>query len=330
MRFLVTGSAGHLGEALMRTLRAGGRTALGVDVRPSPFTDVLASVSDREAMHAALRGIDAVIHTATLHKPHVSTHPRQAFVETNIAGTLSLLDAAAAHGVQSFVFSSSTSVFGDALVPPAGQPAAWIDESVVPVPKNIYGATKAAAEDLCQLAHRNQGLPCVVLRASRFFPEADDNPMVRDAYTDANIKVNEMLYRRVALDDVVGAHLLAVREAPRIGFGRFVISATPPFEPVDAAALRTDAPAVLGRRVPQYQAIYERLGWRMFPSLDQVYSNRRAREVLGWRPSVDFAATLDQLTSGQDTRSLLVLQIGIKGYHGEAFRDGVYPTSGAP
>jgi UDP-glucose 4-epimerase len=332
MRVLVTGSAGHLGEALMRTLRAdaGVCGAVGLDARPSPFTDIVASITDVGAVREAVQGVDAVIHTATLHKPHVATHSRQAFVDTNVSGTLCLLDAAAAQGVKAFVFSSSTSVFGDALVPPAGQPAAWIDESVLPLPKNIYGATKAAAEDLCQLAQRNQGLACVVLRISRFFPEPDDNPSVRDAYADDNIKLNEMLYRRVALDDVVSAHLLAARDAPRIGFGRFVISASTPFDRDDAALLRTDAPAVLRRHVPRYEPVYQRLGWRLFPSLDRVYDNRRAREMLGWRPALDFAATLDLLAAGQGIRSLLVQQVGIKGYHGEAFRDGRYPTLGAP
>jgi nucleoside-diphosphate-sugar epimerase len=59
---------------------------------------------------------------------------------------------------------------------------------VTPVPKNIYGVTKAAAEDLCQLFHRNQKLPCLVLRTSRFFPEEDDNRKVRETYSDANVK----------------------------------------------------------------------------------------------------------------------------------------------
>src|SRR5258708_11792426 len=98
-----------------------------------------------------------------------------------------------------------------------GAPAAWIDEEVSPRPKNIYGVTKAAAEDLCQLFHRNQRLPCIVLRTSRFFPEEDDNEEVRAAYSDDNLKANEYLYRRVEIEDVVSAHLLALRRAPVIG-----------------------------------------------------------------------------------------------------------------
>jgi NAD dependent epimerase/dehydratase family len=74
-----------------------------------------------------------VFHTATLHKPHVATHGRQVFIDTNISGTLNLLEEAAETGVEWFVFTSTTSVFGDALIPPNGAPAAWITEEIVPV-----------------------------------------------------------------------------------------------------------------------------------------------------------------------------------------------------
>ena len=73
----------------------------------------------------------------------------------------------------------------------------------MPVPRNVYGVTKTAAEDLCELVHRDHGLPVVILRTSRFFPEADDRDDVRAAYDDLNLKVNELLYRRVDLEDVV-------------------------------------------------------------------------------------------------------------------------------
>ena len=96
-----------------------------------------------------MRGVEAVLHAATLHKPHVGTHSRQDFVDTNITGTLTLLEEAASSGVASFVFTSTTSAFGEALTPPAGTPAAWVTEDVQPVPRNIYGVTKVAAEDLC-------------------------------------------------------------------------------------------------------------------------------------------------------------------------------------
>jgi UDP-glucose 4-epimerase len=324
MRILVTGSSGHLGEGLMRVLAADGADVVGLDVLPSPWTALLGSIAERDVVRRAMEGVDAVVHAATLHKPHVGSHRRQDFVDTNVTGTLHLLEEAVAAGVGRFVFTSSTTTFGRALTPPAGAPAAWITEDVVPVPRNIYGVTKVAAEDLCELVHRDHGLPCVVLRTSRFFPEPDDRHDVRAAYVDLNLKVNELLYRRVDLEDVVSAHRLALDRAVEIGFARLIVSATAPFTPGDAADLGVDAPAVVRRRFPSFDAIYAERDWRMFPALDRVYANDRARELLGWEPRHDFGAALARLAAGEDPRSALAREIGAKGYHAESF--GPYTT----
>jgi UDP-glucose 4-epimerase len=273
-----------------------------------------------------MRQVGAVLHAATLHKPHVGTHSRQEFVDTNVTGTLNLLEEAAAAGVRAFVFTSTTSAFGSALVPPPGAPAAWITEDVTPVPRNIYGVTKVAAEDLCQLFHRSHGLPCIVLRTSRFFPEPDDRRAVREAYSDDNAKANEYLHRRVDIEDVVDAHLLALDRAATIGFGRYIVSATTPFAREDLAELRTDAPAVVARRVPRYRAVYAARGWSMFPDIDRVYVNDRARVELAWRPRADFAHVLDRVESTGSVSSPLARAIGHKGYHATPWPDGPYPV----
>jgi UDP-glucose 4-epimerase len=322
VKILVTGSAGHLGEGLVRDLRADGADAVGLDILASPYTDIVGSIADRATVKSALHGVDAVVHAATLHKPHVGSHTRQEFVDTNITGTLNLLEEAVAAGVDRFVFTSTTSAFGRALTPPPGAPAAWITEDVAPVPRNVYGATKTAAEDLCELIHRDHGLPILILRTSRFFPEADDRDDIRSAYDDANLKVNELLYRRVDLQDVVDAHRLALDRAPGLGFGRYIISATTPFTRDDLVGLRADAPAVVARRHPEYERIYADCGWRMFPTIERVYVNQRARAELGWTPRYDFRAALRRLAAGEDPRSELARTVGAKGYH--AVTTGVY------
>jgi nucleoside-diphosphate-sugar epimerase len=322
MRILVTGSAGHLGEALVRVLREDGHDVAGLDILASPSTATVGSVADREVVRAAVAGMDAVVHAATLHKPHVGSHARRDFVDTNVTGTLNLLEEAVAAGVGRFVFTSTTSAFGHALTPAPGRPAAWITEDVVPVPKNIYGATKTAAEDLCELLHRDHGLPCLVLRTSRFFPEDDDRPDIRSAFDPLNLKVNELLYRRVDLQDVVDAHRLALERAPAIGFARYVVSATTPFTPADLEELPTDAPAVVRRLFPDQEEIFAARGWSMLPGIERVYVNARARQELGWTPRHDFRHALDRLAAGEDPRSPLALAVGAKGYH--AVPTGVY------
>jgi UDP-glucose 4-epimerase len=310
----------------MRTLRAQGREAAGIDRLASPFTDRVGSIADPAFVQEAMRGAGAVLHAATLHKPHVATHTRQEFVDTNITGTLNLLAAAVAEGVCAFVFTSTTSAFGDALTPPAGAPAAWIDEDVVPVPKNIYGVTKTAAEDLCRLFQRRERLPCVVLRTSRFFPEPDDSAARRSDYDDQNLKANEFLHRRVDVADIVDAHLLAIERAPAIGFGRYILSATTPFAREDAAELRSAAAAVVLCRAPGWEDEYQRRGFRMFASLDRVYDNARARRDLGWQPQADFSEAVARLRRGQNVLGPLAEQIGAKGYHAVSYKDGIYPV----
>jgi nucleoside-diphosphate-sugar epimerase len=326
MKMLVTGSAGHLGEALVRTLSASGHEVASLDILESAFTTRIGSITDRSFVKRCVTGVQVVFHAATLHKPHVATHSRQDFIDTNVTGTLNLLEEAVHSGVESFVYTSTTSVFGDAMAPPPGAPAAWVTEEVTPIPKNIYGVTKAAAEDLCQLFHRNQRLPCIVLRTSRFFPEDDDNKSVRQAYSNDNMKANEFLFRRVDIEDVVTAHLAAAERAPAIGFNRYIISATTPFSRSDLADLRTDAAAVVRRYVPDYKPVYARRGWRMLPRIDRVYVNERARKDLGWTPRYDFPRIVELLTAGEDMRSPLAQLVGAKGYHAEVFSEGPYPV----
>ena len=325
MRVLVTGSAGHLGEALMRTLPAAGHEPAGIDIKPSPFTQHVGSIADRAVVTRCLGGIEAVLHAATLHKPHVATHSRQDFIDTNVTGTLNLLEESVRAGVGAFVFTSTTSVFGRALVPPAGAPAAWITEDVAPVPKNIYGITKVAAEGLCELFHHRFGLPGVILRTSRFFPEEDDRKETREAYADLNVKANEFLYRRADIQDIVDAHLLAIGRAGALGFGRYIISATTPFTREDLAELRAAAPAVVARLVPRYREVYVPRGWSMFPHIDRVYVNERARRELGWQPRYDFASVLEQIAAGGPAGSPLAQLVGSKGYHAETFDGEPYP-----
>jgi UDP-glucose 4-epimerase len=315
MKILVTGSSGHLGEALVRVLRKMDADVTGIDLLPSPFTDIIGSITSRDFVRQAMKGITHVLHVATLHKPHVTSHSRQQFIDTNITGTLNMLESAREENIRSFIYTSTTSTFGDALTPAPGEPAAWITEKVGPIPKNIYGVTKIAGEDLCQLFYRNSKLPCLVLKTSRFFPEKDDNELIADNYSDDNVKVNEYLYRRVDIEDVVNAHLLALEKAPEIGFDRYIISATTPFEKSHLLALREDARQVVESIYPDFKTIYANLGWNMFPTIDRVYVNRKAREELGWLPKYDFGYVLSRIKAAVDFKSELAVEIGSRGYH---------------
>lgn len=327
VKILVTGSSGHLGEALMRLLHPSEHDAVGVDLVEGPFTNLVGTIVDREFVARCAEGCDAVLHTATLHKPHVGTHSDQQFIDTNITGTLNLLEeAVSADHCRAFIFTSTTSTFGRALVPPPGNPAAWITEDVRPIPKNIYGVTKTAAEDLCELFHYRHDLPCLILKTSRFFPEEDDNSATRESFEDLNAKVNELLNRRLDIEDAARAHLHALDRANQLKFGRYILSSTTPFSREDLALVRSDPVRAVAQYV-DFEEEYARRGWRLFDDFDRIYDNERARNDLGWEPHYNFAQAIECLRADQWPFSQLMRDVGIKRYHpGQSFDDGPFPV----
>lgn len=331
---LVTGSSGHLGYALMCCLASYGFTPLGVDILPAGKEEhetLVGTIADPQFVADIFRKYPTlryVLHTATLHKPHVGSHTKTDFIDTNIRGTLNLLESASASSsqIEGFIFTSTTSTFGKALAPKPGQPAAWIDETVTPVPKNIYGTTKVAAEDLCQLIQADTRLPTIVLRTSRFFPEEDDNDDARGQFEDDNLKVCELLYRRVDIHDVVSAHVRAMLEAKRIGWGKYIISAPPPFTRSEELLRQLDADAAeaIKQVRPNHAKILLERGWKFPTRLDRVYDSRKAIDELKWTPIYTFERALEQIKEGKDWQSPLTVQTGKRGYH--AVPTGVYTT----
>lgn len=308
----------------MRVLPQAGYGPLGLDLAGGGYTDRVGDITNAALVAEMMQGAQAVIHSATLHKPHVMTHDRQDFVDVNVTGTLRLLEAAAQAGVTRFVLISTTSAFGSALQPAPRDPAAWLDDWAVGLSKNIYGATKIAAEEIAHVMHTATELPVTILRVARFFAEPDDSPDIRAAFSDQNAKANEFLHRRVDLEDVVSACLAALNSD--VPFGRYVISATTPFGPSDCRTLRRDVGQALDRRLPRWREIYAEAGYHLPARIDRVYVNRCAREELGWAPSYDFARILAQIEAGRPIGSELAREVGAKGYHGGAYRDGLYPV----
>ncbi len=308
MRILLTGSSGWLGQALAKLLRQCGHEIVGLDPRPSPQTTIVGSIADRGTVRAAIRdfAVDAVVHAGALHKPDIDARERADFIAVNVQGTLNLLEEAVAPGsrVDRFVFTSTTSLMISRAIRDGlsggARAAAWLTEETVPLmPRNIYGVTKLSAEHLCRLFHELHGLPVVILRTARFFPEADDmaHAIVQ---SDANTKTNEFLFRRLTVEDAAESHLVALERAPALGFDTFIISARTPFSRDDCTALLIDAPAVVARYFPAYQALYARLGWTMFRSIDRIYDAGKASSRLGFQCRTGFAEKLAELAARLD------------------------------
>lgn len=303
MNILVTGSSGWLGQTLVPRLARDGHKVVGLDPEPGATTSVVGSVVDRALVRRVLRdeGITAIVHAAARHKPHIETHDNSEFVAVNVQGTLNLLEEAVAPGslVERFVVTSTTSLMISQEVRDGkaggAKAAVWIDETMSPLkPRNIYGVTKLAAEELCRLFNHLHGLPVLVLRTSRFFPEEDDmaHAIVQSG---ENTKANEFLFRRLSVEDAAEAHVVALAKAREIGFDTFIVSAPTPFARDDCRALIADAPSVVARLFPDYRALYEKRGWTMFGSIDRVYDASKATRALGFTCRKDFREVLAAL-----------------------------------
>jgi UDP-glucose 4-epimerase len=301
MNILVTGSSGWLGQTLVPRLRRDGHQVVGLDPEKGATTDIVGSVVDRALVRATIRdrGIEAIVHAAARHKPHIETHDNSEFVAVNVQGTLNLLKEAIEAGVGRFVFTSTTSLMISQQIrdgrAAGATEAMWIDETLAPlVPRNIYGVTKQAAEELCRLFHQLHRLPILILRTSRFFPEEDDMAHAI-AQSGENTKANEFLFRRLTVEDAAEAHVVALAKAPALGFDTFIISSMTPFSKADCRDLLADAPAVVARYFPDYRAKYEKRSWTMFDSIDRVYDASKARRVLGFVCKTGFREVLDGL-----------------------------------
>lgn len=299
MKILLTGSSGWLGRYLAPLLIARGEEVIGLDIAPGTHTQVIGSVADRALVDRLFdeHRFDAVLHAGALHKPDIARYPTQAFIDVNVTGTLALLEAAVRTGASRFVFTSTTSLMISTAIREAkGNTAVWLDERMESFrPRNIYGVTKLAAEQLCRLIHDDHGLPVLILRTGRFFPEEDDT---HRTLSGENMKANELLHRRLTVEDAAAAHVAALDRAPAIGFGTYILAAPTPFARADVAELKRDAPAVIAHLYPDAAALYARMGWSLPASIDRVYDAGLAERELGFRCATDFGSVLEALRSG--------------------------------
>ena len=273
MRILVTGAAGLIGSGVAERLMRD-HEVVGLDLRSGPHVQRVADCNEVSDWGPGLGAVDAIVHTAALHAPHVGSRSDTEFRRVNVEATKRLLDHALAVGASHFVLISTTSLYGHALEPEGR--AAWIDESVEPEPRDIYDVTKLEAERVVEAA--GSSLVATSLRMSRCFPEP------------AEAMAWYRLHRGVDRRDVAEAHALALeRSGPPTCV---VVSAATPFAREDAAELLTDAPAVISRRCP---GLIERMaakGWRVPTSIGRVYDCRLANAQLGYSPRFGIDACL--------------------------------------
>ena len=183
-RFLVIGGAGFIGSHVVSELlkhdvkeviiydnfargKISNISKQIEDPRCSVFKDG-GDVRDVDILDKAMQGIDGVFHLAAMWLLHCKDYPRTAF-EVNIAGTFNVLEACVKNRVQRLVYSSSASVYGDAIEIPMAEEHPFNN-------RNFYGATKIAGEAMCRAFYDRYDLAYVGLRYMNVYgPYQDQN-----------------------------------------------------------------------------------------------------------------------------------------------------------
>lgn len=282
MKLLITGSGGRIGRALYVRL-AREHAVEGLDRSPASTVHHLGELSDAALLARALDGVDAVLHVAALHAPHVGWASEAEFRRVNVEGTAALVEAARRAGVRRIVYTSSTAVYGLAATPDGR--AGWVDEALAPEPETVYHRTKLEAEALLREAALAGGPSLRILRMSRCFPEP------------APVMAAFRLHRGIDARDVAAGHALALAHAGP-PHATYVLSGATPFVPGDVESLWRDAPAVLAERAPALVAAFAARGWPLPARIDRVYDASAARRDLGWRPAHDWTEVLAQHDRG--------------------------------
>ncbi|MEM8897696.1 MAG: NAD(P)-dependent oxidoreductase [Bacteroidota bacterium] len=278
-KVLVTGSSGYLGSTLAYLLEESYEVT-GIDITHSSTTHKLVDLTDKQAVEEACKGQDAIIHTAALHAPHVHIHTREEFIDTNIKGTLYLLEAAKEQGIQRFVYSSSTSVYGNSLVNP--HQAVWVTEELPPQGRDIYDITKLAAEGLCEDLFDNQNLVTLSLRVSRFWKE----PLAD--------KLWYRLFRGLDVVDAAKAHALALHFSPN-QYEVFNISGETPFHPDEVETLFHNPSQLLKHKAGEMLPFFEKMGWKIPNRIDRVYDIEKAKRWLGYQPTHSYLSLIEEI-----------------------------------
>ncbi|MBU3665299.1 MAG: SDR family NAD(P)-dependent oxidoreductase [Chthoniobacterales bacterium] len=200
-KVLITGGAGFIGSHLARSLLAAG-AKVGIldnfDDFYSPQTkrqnikDLAAEVfvadirDAAELQKVADRGWDSIVHLAALAGVRPSIANPRAYIDTNVTGTLNVLEAARGAGIGQVVFGSSSSVYG------ASGKGPFKESSPLPATLSPYAATKVAAEQLCSVYSHLHAIRCVVLRFFTVYGPGQRPDLAISKFTRAMLEGREI------------------------------------------------------------------------------------------------------------------------------------------
>jgi nucleoside-diphosphate-sugar epimerase len=286
MRVLITGAGGTLGLALAPALEQAGHEPVLQDVREleSAYEFVQGDVRSAEDVLAAARDVDVIVHAAAIHGIHLGDHSTREFYDLNLTGTLNVWEAAVEVGARAVVFSSTMGVYKTHSAPGGGSA---LREDTPLRPGDVYGWTKLAGEELCQLYGRTHGIPSVALRFGMFVPE----PFFRYGI--------RLLYGGVDTSDVVRSVLTSMDAltSGKLTWGSFNVESAVPFQDDDVEQLARDPLPVLDRYYPGASELLRERGVDSLAPITVSYPMDHAKQVLGFEPQCNFEQWLDELRS---------------------------------
>jgi UDP-glucose 4-epimerase len=293
-RILVIGGAGFIGSHIVDELLArpvqeivvldnfirGTRANLASAARDSRVQIVEGSITDRPLLKRLMGGTDGVFHLAALWLYECVHEPRAA-LEVNVGGTYNVVEAAQSAGVKRIVFSSSASVYGDALATPMTEEHPFNN-------RTMYGATKIAGEQFLRVFNEQHGLPYVGLRYMNVYGPRMD---YKGTYVSVIMKVLDRIfagqrpvifgdgsqaYDFVYVTDVAHANVLAMESEATDVFFNVGTGVRTTIDELVLRLLRATNSSLEPEYRPQEQ---------MFVT-ERVGSTEKAEEVLGFHASM--------------------------------------------
>ena len=179
-------------------------------------------VREIDILNDAMKGVDYVIHLAAMWLLHCKDYPRTAF-DVNIAGTFNVIEACVKNNIKKLIYSSSASVYGDAVEVPMTEDHPFNN-------KNFYGSTKIAGEAMCSAYNDRYGLEVIGLRYMNVYGPGQDQHAVYSGVVPImlnKIDANEaptingdgsQAYDFIYVEDIARSNIAALKSDVKFGY----------------------------------------------------------------------------------------------------------------
>ncbi len=306
---LITGAAGFIGSNLAKALLSEGYKVVGIDnfddtykaafkeehvaalLSHPQFELVRLDVGDRAALTQLFNTVhpELVVHLAAKVDTRAAVTDPYQYIDTNITGTLHVLDAARDVKVENLVFVSSSSVYGNSTVTP------WQEDAPADKPLSPYGATKRAGELLAHTYHHNFGMNITCLRYFNVYGEHNRPTMVPYIWTEKLLRGEEIELSGgggrkrdyTYVGDTVRATIAALQKP--LGFEIINIGNN---HPLSLRELLSVFETVIGTTAK----VKERPSHKA--SVEETYADvSKAKELLGWEPTTPIEEGIGKLVA---------------------------------